>query len=428
MQDGRDARLSTILSIVLQINAGDQTPTSRLILPGVNSVPSSRLGYIDWLRGLACLLMFQTHCYDAWLGGSARDSKVYTWSQLGGTFPAPLFLFLAGISFAIVIEKLRQKNFSANQIAKTTIRRGAEILALGLLFRVQEYAIALGWAPWSDLFRVDILNTIGVSLMLLGAMCWIVLAIVEKCSLGRPRPGNIASLVTTALLTTVAISAITPLLWTAWRPHFLPWELETYIDGVHNLGQPQSGLFPIFPWAAFAFAGLALGFLLTSPRAKKIGAYAFLAIAAGGILLVFTSKFLDSLGLNIYPVYDYWRTSPSFFIIRIGMLLLMTTAAYAWCRWGPGEWGFSPTIQLGKTSLLVYWVHIELVYGKFAILPHHSQNVLGASAGLLAIFIAMLALSLLRTKLRGRFAWLAFWRRDSVQPPSISSGGLAKIQ
>src|SRR5581483_1078703 len=121
----------------------DQTSHSRPILPTVSSATSSRLGYIDWLRGLACLLMFQTHCYDAWLGGAARDSKVYTWSQMGGTFPAPLFLFLAGISFAIVIDKLRHKNFSASQIAKKTIKRGAEILALGVLFRIQEYAIAL---------------------------------------------------------------------------------------------------------------------------------------------------------------------------------------------------------------------------------------------------------------------------------------------
>jgi uncharacterized membrane protein len=339
----------------------------------VKSAPSSRLGYIDWLRGLACVLMFQTHCYDAWLGGQSRDSQVYTWSQMGGTFPAPLFLFLAGISFAIVIDKLRQKKLSANQIAKKTIKRGAEIFALGVLFRIQEYAVALGWAPWSDLFRVDILNTIGVSLMMLGVMCWIVLAAQERRSPGGPRPGNIGSLAVMAVIVAAAISALTPLLWTTWRPRFLPWQLETYVDGVHNLGQPLSGLFPIFPWAAFAFAGLALGFLLMNPRAKKIGAYAFVVIATGGVLLIFFSKFLDSLGLNIYPVYDYWRTSPSFFIIRIGMLLLMTTAAYAWCRWGPGEWGFSPMIQLGKTSLLVYWVHIELVYGKFAILPKRSQ-------------------------------------------------------
>src|SRR5205823_1970307 len=178
------------------------------------SSSSSRLAYIDWMRGLACVLMFQTHCYDSWLGGGARKSTFFMWSQLGGTFPAPLFLFLAGISFAMVVDKLRQKNLSPNQIAKTTIKRGAEILALGLLFRVQEYAIALGWAPWSDLFRVDILNAIGVSLILMGGTCWMVLALVEKCSSKRPRPGNTASLVITAVAATAAISALTPLLWT----------------------------------------------------------------------------------------------------------------------------------------------------------------------------------------------------------------------
>lgn len=390
----------------------------------VNPVPSSRLAYIDWLRGLACVLMFQTHCYDAWLGGAARDSKFFMWSQLGGTFPAPLFLFLAGISFAMVVDKLRQKNLSANQIAKTTVRRGAEIFALGLLFRLQEYAIALGWAPWSDLFRVDILNTIGVSLMLMGVMCWVVLAVRnlrQPHSPGRPRPGeatgDVRALVAAAVVVTAAISALTPLLWTTWRPRFLPWEIESYVDGVHNLGQPQSWIFPIFPWTAFAFAGLTLGFLLMSGRAKKIGAYAFLLIGVSGIVLVFVSKFLDSLGLKIYPVYDYWHTSPSFFIIRIGMLLLLAAFAYGWCRWGPGQRGFSPLIQLGKTSLLVYWVHIELVYGKFAILPHRSQRIVGASEGLLVIFLAMLLLSLLRTKFRGQF------RGATISRPSRLSSG-----
>src|SRR5215469_3792291 len=139
----------------------------------------SRLAYIDWMRGLACLLMFQTHCYDAWLGGSARQSRFFMYSQLGGTFPAPLFLFLAGISFALVTDKLLRKNLAPSQIARSTIRRGAEIFGFGLLFRLQEYLISWGWAPKSDLFRVDILNTIGVSMMLMGVLCWVVLSAID---------------------------------------------------------------------------------------------------------------------------------------------------------------------------------------------------------------------------------------------------------
>src|SRR5437870_7902485 len=129
------------------------------------------------MRGLACVLMFQTHCYDAWLSPEARKSTFFMYSQLGGTLPAPLFLFLAGISFALVTDKLILKGVAPGPIARSTIRRGAEIFALGLLFRLQEYLIAWGWAPWTDLLRVDILNTIGVSMMLMGVLCWIVLAL-----------------------------------------------------------------------------------------------------------------------------------------------------------------------------------------------------------------------------------------------------------
>ena len=357
--------------------------------------PSARLGYIDWLRGLACLLMFQTHCYDAWLGGSARNSTFFMWSQILGTFPAPLFLFLAGVSFAIIIDKLLQKGAPTSRVAKTTIRRGFEVLGFGLLFRLQEYLISLGWAPWTDLFRVDILNTIGASMILMGGLCWGALAIAER---NEPR----AKLTLAAILAAAAIALLTPMLWTTWRPHFLPWEVETYINGVHNLGAPQAWLFPIFPWAGFAFAGLAFGLLPNSEFVRKLGAQWLLIASGAGILLIYAAKFLDSRQFQIYPVFDFWHTSPEFFMMRVGFLLLFVVLAYVWCNWGLGQRGFSPMIQLGNTSLLVYWVHIEFVYGRFTILPRRSESIWGGSAGLLIIFLAMVVLSILRTKWKGR--------------------------
>src|SRR5580704_8144548 len=132
---------------------------------------TKRIAYIDWLRGLACAVMFQTHCYDSWLGGAARDGLFTRMSQLGGTLPAPLFLFLAGISFALVTDKLRQKGVSADEIARTTVLRGGEIFLLGLLFRLQEFLLGQPRAMWTDLLRVDILNAIGVSLMMMGVAC-----------------------------------------------------------------------------------------------------------------------------------------------------------------------------------------------------------------------------------------------------------------
>jgi uncharacterized membrane protein len=366
----------------------------------------SRIAYIDWMRGLACLLMFQTHCYDSWLSPQARQSGFFMYSQLGGTFPAPLFLFLAGISLALVTEKLRQKNLSTADIGRTTIRRGAEVFGYGLLFRLQEYLVAWGWAPKSDLLRVDVLNTIGLSMMLMGIFIWLTLALARG---PRSRQALVLSAAGTALL----ISLLTPLLWYTWRPRWLPWPLESYVDGVHNLGTPQTGLFPVFPWTAFAFAGLAVGFILQSPWGRNLGSRIFFLLGLAGIALIGFARWLDAQTWQIYSVYDYWLTSPSFFLIRVGMLLVILTASYAWCRWGAGQWGFSPLIHLGQASLLVYWVHIEFVYGRVSILPKHSIGIRGATMGLLVISLAMLALAYIRTHtkgwMRGRGAEARSW-------------------
>jgi len=364
----------------------------------------SRLAYIDWMRGLACVLMFQTHCYDSWLSPNARQSKFFMYSQLGGTFPAPLFLFLAGISFALVTEKLWKKNLPPAQIAHATIRRGAEIFAFGLLFRLQEYLIAWGWAPLSDLLRVDILNTIGLSMMLMGIVCWLVL------SFHHGAQARLA-LVLASAGTALPISLLTPPLWTTWRPNWLPWPLESYINGVHNLGTPQAGLFPIFPWIAFAFVGLASGFILQSQWARQRETATFSLAGAAGLVFIATARWLDAQPHRLYALYDYWHTSPNFWLIRVGMLLVILTASYAWCRWGAGRWGFSPLIQLGQASLLVYWVHIEFVYGRFSILPKRSVSLRTASLGLLTIFLAMLLLAFLRTRLKGHGAEMLTWVR-----------------
>ena len=183
---------------------------------------------------------------------------------------------------------------------------------------------------------------------------------------------------------------------------------------MHNLGTPQAWLFPIFPWAAFAFAGLAAGFLVLSSWAREREAQVFLILGAGGGLLVETARWLDARPTQLYAVYDFWHTSPNFFLIRVGLLMVILAASYAWCRWGAGQWGFSPLILLGQASLLVYWVHIEFVYGRFSILPKRTVGIRTASLGLLAIFLAMLGIAFLRTRLKGRGAEAIAWLRPRL--------------
>ena len=368
-----------------------------------STAPTSRLSYIDWLRGLACLLMFQTHCYDSWLRPDLHDSALYRWSQLGGTLPAPLFIFLAGISMALVTERLREKGIARNTILKQTALRGAEIFALGILFRAQEYALGYKWVPWTDLFRVDVLNILGLSIIFMALLCLFTSS--EQISSARAR--NIFG----ALVTATAIAMLTPPLWTTHRPRFLPWPVESYINGVHIFPEPQHWLFPLFPWAAFAFAGLAVGFLVYTSFARRNEALFFFLIGLAGVGACYLSRFLDASSVHLYAVYDYWHSNPNFLLMRCGILLIITFLVYAWCRWGLAQLGFSPVIQLGKTSLLVYWVHIEFVYGRFSILPKRACSIPKATIGLFVIFLAMLALSILRTRYK---------KRTSVANPSLN--------
>lgn len=367
------------------------------------------------MRGLACVLMFQTHCYDAWLSPAAKKSSFFMWSQLLGTLPAPLFLFLAGISVALGIGKLQGTGATSNKIAATTLERGAEILVLGLLFRVQEYLIAFPWAPWRDMLRVDILNTIGVSIMLMGGVYWFTRRILLRA--GPNLEASAWGLASSACLSCALISLASPLVWTTWRPDWLPWPIESYFDGVHNLGTPQSWLFPIFPWTAFAFAGLAYGLVLTSAWGRKREIVSFMTAGVAGILMIVAGRGLDALP-QLYPVSDFWHTSPNFFLIRVGILLVILAGICGWCRWGWGGRGFSALVQLGQTSLLVYWVHIELVYGRLSILRKHAMSIAGASVGLGIIFLGMLMLSLIRTRFKGKrvtMSWVPFSLRARTQ-------------
>jgi len=59
-------------------------------------------------------------------------------------------------------------------------------------------------------------------------------------------------------------------------------------------------------------------------------------------------------------------------------------------------------------------VHLEFVYGRFSILAKHAAGIRTASAGLLIIFLAMLALAYIRTHTK---AWTK--RRSVELTPSL---------
>jgi hypothetical protein len=344
--------------------------------------------------------MIQAHCYDSWLSSEARKSGFYRWSQELSTLAAPIFLFLCGVSFALVTERMSQEKKPQNQIFKTAIFRGTEILGFGLLLRIQEFVLGYPISHWTDLLRVDVLNVLGVSIVLM-ALFWrmtTTFGVRELSTTGR------RWMIALSLMIAAIVALATPPLWTTHRLRFLPWMLESYINGVHIYDAPSPWLFSIFPWTGFAFVGLAFGIFLFMDFAQRKESSALAAVAATGGVACGVSLWWDYSGMRIYAVYDYWHSSPNFFLMRCGILLILAFAIFAWCRWGWATKGFSPFIQFGKTSLLVYWAHIEFVYGRLSILPKGRSSIPLATLGMVVIFAAMLGISIWRTRSRSRAA------------------------
>lgn len=341
----------------------------------------ARVSYVDWMRGFAVLLMMQTHAYHSWLTPEAKTSGFYGWSRFVGGYPAPLFLFLAGLGLALLAEARLGHGASAATVRREVVRRGFEVLVYAVAFRLWMFTTG-GFVRTSGLARVDVLNCIGLSMLLVG---------LGALTAATPR-GRVARSIGIA----AAIALLTPLAWDTPWPAWIPDAVKGYWTGrVHG------AFFPIFPWAGFTAAGAAAGTLLA--RARRAGAEGALVgklVLLGAFTMAIALR-LDELP-SPYPVDDFWRTSPSYFLIKVGVLLLVLGMSYAWSR-APWSASPSPLRLLGRASLLVYWIHIEIVYGGIvAPTLRHELTVGEASLGLVALTATMLALAYARTKLRLR--------------------------
>lgn len=332
------------------------------------------------MRGLAILLMFENHAYESWLSPQAKETTFYTVARFLGGYPAPLFLFVAGAALALVAERRRASGASRRSVALAALGRSVEVLVYAILFRL--------WMYWSydyrgpeDLFRVDILNCIGLSLALVAALV-------------LPLPSRWWPQAAAALA--AAIGLATPWTWDGPMPTGVSPGVLAYVNG-----RLPGAFFPVFPWAGFAALGAGVGFSIHRARATKGGEALLVkrlgiaAICAIALALLF--GFLPTFG----PREDFWWTSPRYFAIKCAVVVIVLGLAFAYdgTRLANGP---SLLRTLGGSSLLVYWVHIEIVYGKKIAPDLQGRLTLGeATLRLLGLVTLMGVLAFLRSRSRG---------------------------
>ena len=337
-----------------------------------------RRGYLDWLRGVAVLIMVEAHTFDAWTAPLDRNNAGYRFFILIGGFGAPAFLFLAGVALALAMGARMNKGLTAGDAVRLARRRGWQIFGLAFLFRFQSWVISRG--PALTLLKVDILNILGLS-MLAATALW---------GLARTRAARIALFIAAA----VAVAAIAPTVRASAAIAALPDPLEWYFH-------PWAGRssFTLSPWPAFLFAGVAVGEWLEGARTAPAEQRLTLQLGAIGMALVAAGY----AATYFPPAYDHgalWTVAPSFFGVRLGILLMAMPIA---CAWGARRRGPSWLEEFGVSSLFVYWIHVEMVYG-IVSLPLHKGLTL-PQVGVSYVGLCVLLFALVRLKNRVMRDW-----------------------
>ncbi len=357
-----------------------------------------RLAYVDWMRGLAILIMIEAHVLDAWTLPADRKTLAFGASAILAGFAAPMFLFLAGASVALAASSRARRTGDAAGAAADVRRRGWQVFWLAYLFRFQAYLLNPK-AMLAGLLKVDILNIMGPSIVAAAAL-W-------QAGAGYRR--RLLVLGGAAL----AVTLVTPLVRTAPMA-WLPDPLEWYVRPV-----PGRNNFTFFPWAGFVFAGAMIGVLLDGardPRAER-RLHAVVGPAALGFTAAcYAASYLPSL----YADSHFWTSAPTFFLLRVGVVTATLSAAFAWEQrrrvFGDRpEWG--PMGRFGRSSLFVYWIHVEMVYGIVTHPLHRNLRFGSAVLGFAALSGLMYLLVVAKDGAASR--WSA-WRRARQEVPEVA--------
>jgi uncharacterized membrane protein len=333
-----------------------------------------RRAYIDVARGIAVLMMIEAHTLDAWTRVVDRRTIAFGYATILGGFAAPLFLWLAGVGVALSAARAAERRGSRAAL-EAGCRRGLEIFLLAFLFRLQAFLLTPGGALLT-VFRVDILNVMGPA-MVGAALVWA----ASPTTAGR---------VTAFAVATASVALITPIVRTSSAVDALPLWLQWYVRPAGELTT-----FTLFPWAAFLFAGAAVGALIAAapqPRAER-RLQAVLAVV--GVALIAFGSWTASRP-SIYVASSFWTSSPTWFAIRLGVLTLAASAIYFVC---PSNRVIE---RFGRSSLFVYWIHVELVYGYVSWLWRHRLPIWATALAYLAFCALMYAAIALRDRVAAR--------------------------
>jgi uncharacterized membrane protein len=341
----------------------------------MDGAPPQRYLFIDLFRGAAVVLMLQGHVFRTIVNPSIQLHPLYQLHELFHGATAPAFLFGAGLTFVISTRKRWAEYHRLSPHFLRRVGRMFLVILLGVFLNLPYLSlrkvIAEGTADdFLQLARFDILHCIGVGLLFLQALVFLFKG--ERRFYGL------------VLTFTAAIPLLTPLVWDMEFLEFYPVVFAQAVNSLH--GSP----FPLFPFVGFLFAGVIVSWEFLHAAEQGESGQFIHRLPRIGVLFIVAGIGLDLLPGQLYPTYNFWHTSPNYFAIRVGVLLLLMAGFWYAGTFADRARSTSAFVRsasdvvtlLGKESLFVYVLHLVIIFGSVVNPAANLRQQVVATAGI----------------------------------------------
>lgn len=341
----------------------------------------SRALYIDLLKGLALVVMIEVHVFNSLLLPEIKQAWWFNYLHFINGLVAPTFTFTSGMVFVLTMSKgVGDLRKFGKDFWKRLSRIGMVFLAAYSL-HIPFFSLSKIWnnatfANLNSLFTVDVLQAIASGLL--------VLLIARMVFTNNKTFFNFSGVMTLLIL------LLGPFAWKIDFTHHIPLFFANYLNRMHG------SQFPIFPWWGFIFSGAYIAkYYIAARDGNNERSFANKLIIVG-ISFFFAAVLMINVLLpeNLASIIPH----PFFFIERLGVIMALLGGGWYFLHNKPTS--KSILLDVSRESLLVYWLHLQLLYrdviwGKsLAFIYDDKLNVLEASI----VTIIMVALMMVIAK------------------------------
>ncbi|MBI4810298.1 MAG: hypothetical protein HY800_02400 [Ignavibacteriales bacterium] len=329
--------------------------------------------------------MLEGHVFRALLDSNVQRLPLFQIHEFFHGLSAPAFLFGAGLTFVISTRKRWVEYHHWDPPLAKRVRRLLLVILLGLMlhlpyFSFRKILMEGNLYEYLQLFQFDVLHCIGIGLLSLHGLIFFF-----------KHEARFYSLVIASI---IIICFTTPIIWDIDFLRFVPPALAQMFNGLH--GSP----FPIFPYVGFLYAGVIVSWeFLVAAQCNREKKFIYWLTIFGMVFIIFGYLF-DTLPIHVYPTYNYWFTSPNYFLVRIGSLMVIISGFWYLAQRFPKPkkiWRL-----LGIESLFVYVLHLLILYGSAFNASENLQLVLGNNLTLIqttGVFVGLFILMLVSAML-----------------------------